>query len=232
VKLHLLALLSLALASCAPKGLLVNPIVRGDKPPVQQSASPTVDEAQIANTQSNEAVKKARLALQRAKAATASTQAALNKSVVEVDRLLKQKSASEQELTNLRVSVVEQATRVIDISNELASTEVALSEQRTLSQVVATKLMAAQKQIQAKDAEAAEVRRLLKTSEETADGFQKTAATATDLLAKAQSEVDIEKGKVHLLLWSTGILGVILLIIVIWFFVKLSRRAALPIPFL
>jgi len=164
-------------------------------PPPRVSASPTIDAALRSAAAASAEAERARDSVARAKASAAAAQIAFQISVAEAKRLHEQKSASENELLALYNALVAQEKDMNLLSVELHTASTALVTEKAHSAIVMNKLNEATKLAADKDAENAELRRVLEYSQGLTDQATKVANDAMANNLKLTADVGIEKGR-------------------------------------
>ena len=225
-----LAVLSIFFATtCAPRpDHLSGGAIRLVKPPVTVSAGPSLDEARQHSAKADIEAARARDAVERTKGGIEEVNAAMNAAVGEANRLRKQKRATENELLALYNRLVAQEKRMRVLVDDIIDAEAALISERDLRQKVSAKLSEAEKLNAAKEAENAELRRLLESSEAQVAAYAKVSGDKDKQLSKLQGQVGIEKGKARMLFYITLGLAALLLLIGAFLYAK---RAVIPFRF-
>jgi hypothetical protein len=138
---------------------------------------------------------RARDSVDRAKAAAGSAQISLQASLAEVRRLLAQRSASSDELQVIynRLEFLEK--ELVAMLADITQAKDSLATEKLLSANTLAKLRAAEALTIEKDAEVAELRRMLKYSETLTSQATAKAQEAVTASEKFRLQVGVEKGR-------------------------------------
>ena len=205
------------------------PVTVSSKPPVVASAVTSVDEARVALKAAEDEAEKTRANLEKTRENLAKANSSLRSTVEQAAKLAKQKSATEIELVDLYNRMVEQEKAYTDLTRDFDTTKTSLAAERAARGQLAAKLTEAERKAALKDAEAAELRRLLDTSESVAALNAKAAQTERQAAADATAKADTLRG--HVRAWRNVALveGALLLLILITFVAKVSGRLSVPL---
>lgn len=229
MKTWLYTVLTCALiASCVKPTPTPPPVVKADRPPVNVSAVTSVDDARVALQNAEAEAEKTRNSLDKARENLAKANSSLKETVAQAAKLATQKTATEGELLDLYNRMVEQEKAYTDLTRDFDATKVSLAAERSARAQIATRLSETERKVVAKDAEAAELRRLLDTSERTAE--LNAAAVAAERKAAAQAVTTADRLRGEVKVWRNAaiIAGGLLLVIAFLFVLKISGRLALP----
>ena len=193
--LSILAVIVCVLPSCTPKAVVVPDANKLPTPPPRESARPALAEALQNAAQATAEAQRARDSVDRAKAAAESAQAAMKNSVAEAKRLHEQTTASENELLNLYNHLVEMERGMSLMTEDINKAKNALTAEKTLSASTLARLQAAEALTIEKDAEVAELRRMLTYSETLTSQATAKAQEAVIASEKFRLQVGVEQGR-------------------------------------
>lgn len=181
--------------SCIPKAVVVEEANKLPTPPSRESARPALADAVQNATKATVEAQRARDSVDRAKAAAGSAQISLQASLAEVRRLLAQRSASSDELQVIynRLEFLEK--ELVAMLADITQAKDSLATEKLLSANTLAKLRAAEALTIEKDAEVAELRRMLKYSETLTSQATAKAQEAVTASEKFRLQVGVEKGR-------------------------------------
>ncbi len=226
-------LLSLVfLGSCADKSITPPVSTPSQKPPVAVSAVDTIDEAMVALRAAEAEAERTRQNLDRTQENLAKANSSLRSTIEQTARLVTQKSATEAELIDLYNRMVAQEKAYTDLTKDFDATKASLLAEKTARTALAAKLTEAERKAATKDAEAAELRRLLDTSERNTAATAAALDRAAKIAADAKAAADSLEGQ-NKTLWKVCLVeGACILLAVIIFVLLVTRRISLPgLPF-
>lgn len=185
----------LLLVACAPKAVVVPEANKLPTPPARESARPALADAVQNATKATAEAQRARDSVDRAKHAAESARVALQDSLIEVRRLLAQKAASSDELQALydRLEVLEK--ELVDLIADVTQARNSLAAEKLLSVSTLARLRAAEALTIEKDAEVAELRRMLQYSETLTSQATAKAQEAVTASEKLRLQVGVEQGR-------------------------------------
>ncbi len=209
-------------AACAPKAVIVPPYVPTAPVEKREEVAPIVDDLRDRTAEADARAAAARARLDAVSRESRTLREGLESAVTEADRLRKQKTATEEELTNLWASLQESLARNLFLEKE-AEDAVREAEAERLARVrVSESLARLQEAARQKDAEAAQLRRDLDHSQAVAKGLHLTAADAAGQAQAAQAKASAATARANtwfkLFLSATGLLIVAVFVIFQRFF--------------
>jgi chromosome segregation ATPase len=181
--------------ACAPKAIVVPEANKLPAPPARESARPALADALQNATKATAEAQRARDSVDRAKAAAGSAQISLQASLAEVRRLLAQRSATSEELQTLYTKLEALEKELVTILADLTQAKDSLATEKLLSANTLAKLRTAEALTIEKDAEVAELRRILKYSETLTAQATAKAQQAVTASEKLRSQVGVEQGR-------------------------------------
>lgn len=224
--------LLLLCGSCTDKIVTPPPSVPAQKPPVATSAVGTIDEAMAALRAAEDEAERTRKNLDRTQENLTKANASLRSTIDQTARLVTQKSATEAELIDLYNRMIEQEKAYTNLTADFDATKASLGAERAARALLSAKLADAERLAAVKDAEAAELRRLLETSERNTDATAKALQDASRIAYEAKAAADSLKGQNRTLWRAVLIEGVCILLAVVLFVLLVTRRISLPgLPF-
>lgn len=215
------------LVHCAAPVASVPPRARMAPAAAQPSAVPTLEHARRMSAQADLHAHSASARVSSAKSGLGDAHSAIQSLTGEVERLHRQKSASENELLALYNRLVEQEKRFAILVSDLTDAEIALEQERALRQQAAESLVKAESMIHAKEAEATQLRGQLDHAEQVADAYSSAAERNARLAAAESSRADQLKGQLKTITWM--LVGASLLCLVSLIFNYFQFRVRLPI---
>jgi chromosome segregation ATPase len=202
------------LATCAPKPVppVHTPTIR---PPAVADAGPLVDELSRAGVAADNQQAETSRRLTNAQREASSLKSSLERATGEADRLRRQKSAGEEELTRLWELLTEASQRNMFLEVELTSASTSLEAEKALRIEAQAMLLRLQSQVRQKDMEASLLRQSLDQSEAAADRLSDQVRKSFEEARQAKADVDQLKGRNSLknkILLGTGILLILSLL--------------------
>ena len=215
------------LSSCAPRAIPATQPTRQAEVARQQSASPAIDDARRVTGQADQqgAVTAAQLA-QAQQTATAAQRKA-REALAEADRLVKQKTATEVELSRQK-SLVEALCDSMDkMEVDLSETSKSLVKEKDLRVEASAMLVHAQDLVRQKDAEADTLRLNFNQAVEQRDAYYHVADNNAKAAMTAQGKIQAADARTGV--WQKIALvgcGIAAILAVIFIVLPLVRRAA------
>ena len=201
------------LAACAPpKAKVVAEANKLPTPPPRESARPALAEAKENAAKAAAEAQRARDNVDRAKLAAETAQQSLRKSLEEVRRLLAQRSAAESELQLLYTQLQILESEISLLIEDITQAKVALELEKKISANTRERLNLAESLTIEKEAEVAELRRLLAYSETLTAQATSAAQEAVNTAEKLRLQVGVEKGRASIWMRISMGLGAALLL--------------------
>lgn len=185
----------LLLVACTPKAIVVPEANKLPTPPPRESARPALADAMKNAAKATAEAQRARDSVERAKLAAVSAQLSLQASLAEVRRLLSQKAASSEELLGLYTRLESLEKELVGMLADITQAKKSLAAEKLLSASTLARLQAAEALTIEKDAEVAELRRMLKYSETLTSQATAKAQEAVKASEKLRLKVGVEQGR-------------------------------------
>lgn len=151
-------LIAFLLPSCAPRGGAVPSFVPKAAVVKQEDTAPAISKAKEASSKADTASAVTKTHIEAADRTAAFLREALGKSVTEADRLRKQGSATQQDLTSLWIDLTNTVEKNRILTNDLANVSASFLEERELRNAAASAMDRAETVARSKDREAGDLR--------------------------------------------------------------------------
>ena len=216
-----LAAIALLFCSCAVKPPAVLPYVAGKPAAATPSPVPTLEQARrdLTSVSTSNALVESKVT--SARAAVVATQEANRKLSADVDKLRKQKQASEFELGVLSDQLDLQAARAEELLVIVDAARQEIDKSKAAEQALNNNLVKVQKMVADKEGEANQLRGQLDTAESSAVAYRETALKANEASKDETKRADKAEGvssfKTKIILGLGSLLAVAVLLIVALF---------------
>lgn len=211
VKAILILCSAILAASCAPNVPSVPAFVPKAKVIERPDAAPAIAKARQDTAKADNASAVTKIHLESSERTAALLREALGKSVNDADRLRKQGSASQQDLTSLWIDLTNTLEKNRTLSNDLSLTSASFLAERELRNTATSAMDRAEAIARSKDREAAELRLHLTDSEANRQAIHTTSQQLSKTAAAAAARADNLAGaiRVH---WIGHVIATVIII--------------------
>lgn len=221
MRLASLLFLASLFASCAPKAVVIPPMVRITAPEKAPDVAPALRDARKAAADADKKGDQARASVASVSREATGLREGLQAAVVEADRLRKQKTASEAELDGMWRSLEALTARNLFLEAEAAKAADALEHEKALRRGAADAMIYAEQLALQKQTEANQLRLQLIDSEAARAASHQASEAMAKAVAAANERADKQAGELRLWRWGGLILG---LLMAAWVVIKAVTR--------